>query len=140
MIGRWIKKSDDWEKENKKKKYIGSGKKAFYSKVEDKLYKWINSQLPKKGAMTDFRHNREVVKKSCQRFEHVNELLVEADEKAKKLSPSVAFEQEQKTALLAKFKSVAQEKGKWDQICEQINFGEKSKIIWLNKLMKMLRN
>ncbi|GES91510.1 pogo transposable element with KRAB domain [Rhizophagus clarus] len=53
MIGRWIKKSDDWEKENKKKKYIGSGKKAFYSKAEDKLYKWIIEQR-KKGLAVNY--------------------------------------------------------------------------------------
>ncbi|GES80647.1 zinc finger protein 280D isoform X4 [Rhizophagus clarus] len=53
MIKRWIKKSDDWEKENKKKKHIGSGRKAFYSKVEDKLYKWIIEQR-KKGLAVNY--------------------------------------------------------------------------------------
>jgi len=38
MVGRWIRQSSDWEKENKKKKHVGSGRKAFYPEAEDKLY------------------------------------------------------------------------------------------------------
>jgi hypothetical protein len=53
MIGRWIKQSDDWEKENKKKKHIGSERKAFYPKAEDKLYKWIIEQR-KKGLAVNY--------------------------------------------------------------------------------------
>jgi hypothetical protein len=53
MIRRWIKQSDDWEKENKKKKHIGSGRKAFYPKAEDKLYKWIIEQR-KKGLAVNY--------------------------------------------------------------------------------------
>ncbi|GET02369.1 pogo transposable element with KRAB domain [Rhizophagus clarus] len=53
MIGRWIKKSDDWKKENKKKKHIGSSRKAFYPKAEDKLYKWIIEQR-KKGLAVNY--------------------------------------------------------------------------------------
>ncbi|CAB5371896.1 unnamed protein product [Rhizophagus irregularis] len=52
MIRRWIKQSDDWEKENEKK-HIGSGRKAFYLKVEDKLYKWIIEQR-KKGLAVNY--------------------------------------------------------------------------------------
>ncbi|GET65435.1 plectin-like isoform X1 [Rhizophagus irregularis DAOM 181602=DAOM 197198] len=44
---------DDWEKENKKKKHIGSGRKAFYLKAEDKLYKWIIEQR-KKGLAVNY--------------------------------------------------------------------------------------
>ncbi|CAB4442606.1 unnamed protein product [Rhizophagus irregularis] len=53
MIRRWIKQSDDWEKENKKKKHIGSGRKAFYPKAKDKLYKWIIEQR-KKGLAVNY--------------------------------------------------------------------------------------
>jgi hypothetical protein len=47
MIGRWIKQSDEWEKENKKKKYVGSGRKAFYPEAENILYRWIIEQRRK---------------------------------------------------------------------------------------------
>ncbi|GBC08468.1 hypothetical protein RclHR1_08130011 [Rhizophagus clarus] len=36
-----------------KKKYIGSGRKTFYSKAEDILYKWIIEQR-KKGLAADY--------------------------------------------------------------------------------------
>ena len=41
MVGRWIKQSNKWKNENKRSKHIGSGRKAFYPKAEDKLYNWI---------------------------------------------------------------------------------------------------
>ena len=53
MIGRWIKQSDEQEKENKKKKHVGSGRKAFYPKAEDKLYNWIIEQR-KKGLAVNY--------------------------------------------------------------------------------------
>ncbi|GBC16278.1 pogo transposable element with KRAB domain [Rhizophagus irregularis DAOM 181602=DAOM 197198] len=53
MVGRWIKQSDEWEKENKKKKHVGSGRKAFYPKAEDKLYNWIIEQR-KKGLAVNY--------------------------------------------------------------------------------------
>jgi hypothetical protein len=53
MIKRWVKQSDDWEKENKTKKHIRSERKAFYPKVEDKLYKWIIEQR-KKGLAVNY--------------------------------------------------------------------------------------
>lgn len=53
MIGRWIKQSNNWEKENKKSKHIGSGRKAFYPKAEEKLYNWIIEQR-KKGLAVNY--------------------------------------------------------------------------------------
>jgi transposase-like protein len=53
MIGRWIKQRDKWEKENKKSKHIGSGRKAYYPKAEEKLYNWIIEQR-KKGLAVNY--------------------------------------------------------------------------------------
>jgi hypothetical protein len=53
MIGRWIKRSDEWEKENKKKMHIGSGRKAFYPEAENILYTWIIEQR-KKGLAVNY--------------------------------------------------------------------------------------
>jgi Tc5 transposase DNA-binding domain len=48
MIGRWIKQSNKWEEENKKKKRVGApGRKAFYPEAEDLLYSWIIEQRRK---------------------------------------------------------------------------------------------
>src|SRR2546421_9952949 len=54
MIGRWIKQSNKWEKENKKKKHVGTpGRKAHYPEAEDILYKWIIEQR-KKGLAVNY--------------------------------------------------------------------------------------
>ena len=53
MVGRWIRQSSEWEKENKKKKHVGSGRKAFYPEAEDKLYNWIIEQR-KKGLAVNY--------------------------------------------------------------------------------------
>ena len=53
MVGRWIKQSDKWKNGNKRSKHIGSGRKAFYPKAEDKLYNWIIEQR-KKGLAVNY--------------------------------------------------------------------------------------
>ena len=53
MVGRWIRQSNEWEKENKKKKHVGSGRKAFYPEAEDKLYNWVIEQR-KKGLAVNY--------------------------------------------------------------------------------------
>jgi Tc5 transposase DNA-binding domain len=54
MIGRWIKQSSKWDKENKKKKRAGNpGRKAFYPEAEDLLYSWIIEQR-KKGLAVNY--------------------------------------------------------------------------------------
>src|SRR5688572_28230268 len=58
MIGRWAKKSNELEKENKKKKkHIGSGRKAFYPEAEKLLYNWIIEQR-KKGLSVNYTSMR----------------------------------------------------------------------------------
>jgi transposase len=54
MIGRWVKQSNKWEEENKKKKRAGApGKKAFYPEAEKLLYGWIIEQR-KKGFAVNY--------------------------------------------------------------------------------------
>src|SRR5436853_7244310 len=54
MIGRWVKQSNNWDKENKKKKRAGTpGRKAFYPEAEDLLYSWIIEQR-KKGLAVNY--------------------------------------------------------------------------------------
>ena len=54
MIGRWIKQSSKWDKENKRKKRAGNpGRKAFYPEAEDLLYNWIIEQR-KKGLAVNY--------------------------------------------------------------------------------------
>jgi len=54
MIGRWIKQSNKWEEENKKKKRAGApGRKAFYPEAENLLYSWIIEQR-KKGLAVNY--------------------------------------------------------------------------------------
>ena len=54
MIGRWIKQSNKWEEENKKKKRVGTpGRKAFYPEAENLLYSWVIEQR-KKGFAVNY--------------------------------------------------------------------------------------
>ncbi len=53
MIGRWVRKNNELEKENKKKKHIGSGRKALYPEAEKLLYNWIIEQR-KKGLAVNY--------------------------------------------------------------------------------------
>ena len=54
IVGRWIKQSDKWEEENKKKKRAGApGRKAFYPEAENLLYSWIIEQR-KKGLAVNY--------------------------------------------------------------------------------------
>ena len=54
MIGRWIKQSNKWEEENKKKKRVGTPRrKAFYPEAENLLYSWVIEQR-KKGFAVNY--------------------------------------------------------------------------------------
>jgi len=58
MIGRWVKQSNNWDKENKKKKRAETpGRKAFYPEAEDLLYSWIIEQR-KKGLAVNYTSTR----------------------------------------------------------------------------------
>src|SRR6266498_4853342 len=50
---RWVRKNNELEKENKKKKRIRSGRKALYSEAEKLLYNWIIEQR-KKGLTVNY--------------------------------------------------------------------------------------